>query len=134
MTRIQYDAMRSPAGSLLVGDPETVAAKIERWREVLGVERFMLHISVGSLPHDHVLRSIELLGTKVAPLVNGEFVTRHDDLALKEPGLKQADRLDDLAQRIGPGDHRCEFPGLDVLEDPSILSCLERRRTYAAGS
>jgi probable LLM family oxidoreductase len=72
MTRIQYDAMRSPAGSLLVGDPETVATKIVRWGEVLGVERFMLHISVGSLPHDQVLRSIQLLGTKVAPLVNGD--------------------------------------------------------------
>ncbi len=72
MTRIQYDAMRSPAGSLLVGDPETVASKILRLREVLGIERFMLHISVGSLPNEQVLRSIQLLGTKVAPLVNGD--------------------------------------------------------------
>lgn len=69
MTRIQYDRMRTPQGSLVVGDPEMVASKILRWREVLGIERFMLHISVGTLPHEQVLRSIELLGTEVAPLV-----------------------------------------------------------------
>lgn len=70
MTPDQFDAMRSPMGSLVLGDPEMVAAKILRWQQVLGIQRFMLHISVGTLPHDQVLRSIELLGTKVAPLVN----------------------------------------------------------------
>lgn len=71
MTQQQYDWMRSPEGSLVLGDAETVAAKILRWREVLGVTRFELHVSVGTLPHESVLRSIELLGTKVAPLVRG---------------------------------------------------------------
>jgi hypothetical protein len=46
-----------------------VAEKIVRWREVLGIERFMLHTSVGTLPHEKVLRSIELFGTEVAPRV-----------------------------------------------------------------
>jgi probable LLM family oxidoreductase len=69
MSRIQFEQMRQPNGSLVFGDPEMVAAKIIRWREILGIERFMLHISVGTLPHDEVLRSIELLGTEVAPLV-----------------------------------------------------------------
>lgn len=69
MTREQYDMMRQPDGSLVLGDPETVAAKIVRWKEVLGVNRFELHVSVGTLPHEKVLRSIELLGTEVAPLV-----------------------------------------------------------------
>jgi alkanesulfonate monooxygenase SsuD/methylene tetrahydromethanopterin reductase-like flavin-dependent oxidoreductase (luciferase family) len=69
MTRPQFDAMRGPEGSLVFGDAETVAAKILRMREVLGIQRFMLHISVGTLPHDKVLRAIELLGTKVGPLV-----------------------------------------------------------------
>lgn len=69
MTRQQFDMMRRPEGSLVLGDAETVAAKILRWREILGVTRFELHISVGTLPHEKVLRSIELLGTKVAPLV-----------------------------------------------------------------
>ncbi len=71
MTREQYNLMRSPGGSLVLGDPETVAAKILRWKEVLGINRFELHVSVGSLPHDQVLRNIELLGTKVAPMVRG---------------------------------------------------------------
>ncbi len=69
MTRPQFDSMRSPEGSLVLGDPDDVAAKILRWREVLGIERFMLHISVGTLPHDRVLHAIELLGTEVAPRV-----------------------------------------------------------------
>ena len=71
MTRTQYDMMRGPEGSLVLGDPQTVAAKILRWKEVLGVNRFELHVSVGTLPHHQVLRSIELLGTKVAPIVRG---------------------------------------------------------------
>lgn len=70
MTRRQFDWMRSEEGSLVLGDVTTVANKILRWKEVLGVDRFELHVSVGTLPHDKVLRSIELLGTKVAPIVN----------------------------------------------------------------
>jgi len=69
MTRPQYDMMRSPTGSLVLGDPETVAAKILYLRDILGISRFMLHTSVGTMPHDQVLESIRLLGTKVAPLV-----------------------------------------------------------------
>ncbi len=70
MTTHQFDAMRSAEGSLVIGDPETVASKILRWREILGVNRFELHMSVGTMPHEKVLRSIELLGTEVAPRVN----------------------------------------------------------------
>ena len=70
MTRPQFEMMLAPEGSLVLGDVETVAAKIIRMREVLGIDRFMLHISVGTLPHELVLHAIELLGTKVAPLVN----------------------------------------------------------------
>lgn len=69
MTREQYEWMRSENGSLLLGDPEVVASKILHWKEVLGVTRFELHVSVGTLPHEKVLRSIELLGTEVAPRV-----------------------------------------------------------------
>lgn len=68
LTREQYEWMRSPDGSLVVGDPRAVAAKIDRWREILGISRFMLH-TAGSVPHEKALRSIELLGTKVAHLV-----------------------------------------------------------------
>lgn len=69
MTHAQFEMMRGPGGSLVLGDVETVAKKIIRMREVLGIDRFMLHVSVGTLPHDQVLHAIELLGSKVAPLV-----------------------------------------------------------------
>ena len=69
MTRPQFETMRSPDGSLVLGDPDEVAAKILRWRDILGISRFMLHVSVGTMPHEQVTRSIELLGTAVAPLV-----------------------------------------------------------------
>lgn len=66
--RGQYDAMRGPNGNLVMGSVETVAGKIAHWRELLDLDRFMLH-SVGAPPHEAVLRSIELLGTEVAPRV-----------------------------------------------------------------
>ena len=69
MNRSHFDAMTGPGGSLTLGNPETVAKKILHLRDVLGIERYMLHISVGTLPHDQVLRTIELLGNEVAPLV-----------------------------------------------------------------
>ena len=75
MTRDQFDAMRSPAGSLVLGDPDEVAAKILRWREILGIERFMLHVSVGTMPHEVVMRSVELLGTEVRPRVEAAIAT-----------------------------------------------------------
>lgn len=69
MTRPQFEAMRSESGSLLIGNPEEVAAKILRWRDLLDIDRFMLHVSVGTLSHDVVMRVIEQLGTEVAPIV-----------------------------------------------------------------
>ncbi len=69
MTREQFDWMRSEEGSLVIGDPDAVAAKILRWREILDIDRFELHVSVGSMPPEVVHRSIELLGTEVGPLV-----------------------------------------------------------------
>jgi probable LLM family oxidoreductase len=69
MTRPQFDAMRTPGGPLVLGAPGTVAEKILRWREMLGISRFMLHVSVGTMPHEQVMRSIELLGTEVADMV-----------------------------------------------------------------
>ncbi|UGT42192.1 LLM class flavin-dependent oxidoreductase [Nocardia yamanashiensis] len=69
MTREQFDALRSQSGSLFVGTPDYVAGKIADIRDTLGLDRFMLHTSVGTLPHEKVLRNIELLGEKVAPQV-----------------------------------------------------------------
>ncbi len=69
MTKEQFDWMRSEEGSLVIGDPDTVAKKILRWREILGIERFELHVSVGTMPPEVVHRSIEMLGKEVGPLV-----------------------------------------------------------------
>ena len=72
-TRATFDSARSLRGALYVGDPETVAEKIVLLHNNLGVTRFFLHVNVGTLPHKEVLRAIELLGTKVAPIVHREL-------------------------------------------------------------
>ena len=69
MNRQQFDAMREPKGSLLVGSPQQLVDKILYQYELFGNTRFLLHISVGTLPHAKVMRAIELLGTVVAPQV-----------------------------------------------------------------
>ena len=56
-------------GSLYVGSPDTVAAKIARTIQTLGLARFDLKYSHGGLPHDLLMRSIELYGTQVVPKV-----------------------------------------------------------------
>ena len=56
-------------GSLYVGSPETVARKIAATVKALGVARFQLKYSAGPLPHEKLMRSIELYGRKVVPLV-----------------------------------------------------------------
>jgi probable oxidoreductase, LLM family len=69
MSRAHYENMREPRGALLVGSPQQVIDKILFNHELFGITRFLLHISVGTLPHAQVMRAIELLGTVVAPAV-----------------------------------------------------------------
>jgi hypothetical protein len=70
MTRAHFDAQLGPTGALLVGDPETVTEKILRVNESLGgISRLTFQMSVAALPHAKMLRAIELLGIRVAPLV-----------------------------------------------------------------
>jgi alkanesulfonate monooxygenase SsuD/methylene tetrahydromethanopterin reductase-like flavin-dependent oxidoreductase (luciferase family) len=69
MNREQYEIMRNPQGSLLVGSPQQVIDKILYQHELFGNTRFLAQMSVGTMPHDKLMRSIELLGTKVAPVV-----------------------------------------------------------------
>ncbi|KAA5541228.1 LLM class flavin-dependent oxidoreductase [Adhaeribacter rhizoryzae] len=69
MNRAQFEMMRAPEGSLLVGSPQQVIEKILYNYELFGNTRFLLHISVGTLPHAKVMRAIELLGNVVAPAV-----------------------------------------------------------------
>ena len=69
-TRAQYDATRSKTGALLVGDSEMIAEKIVRENEALGgLSRITILLTAGTLPHRKVMHAIELLGTRVAPLV-----------------------------------------------------------------
>jgi probable LLM family oxidoreductase len=76
MTRNQYDASSSLRGHLAVGDPIAVAEKILYQHEALGHSRYMLQLSVGTLPHQQVMHAIELYGTKVAPMVRAEVERR----------------------------------------------------------
>lgn len=69
-TRQQFDAMTGPEGAFLVGDPQTVAAKIIQASETLGgISRITFQMSTASLDTTAMKRSIELLGTEVAPIV-----------------------------------------------------------------
>ena len=72
----QFDAERGPLGANLVGTPDEVAAKIIYEHDLFGLDRFLIQMSVGTLPHEKVLRSIELFGTKVAPIVRREIERR----------------------------------------------------------
>ena len=69
MNREHFEQLRSRSGSLLVGSPEQVIEKILYEHEIFKNTRFLAQMSVGTLPHAQMMRSIELFGTKVAPAV-----------------------------------------------------------------
>ncbi|MGA7412553.1 MAG: LLM class flavin-dependent oxidoreductase [Bryobacteraceae bacterium] len=74
VTRAQFDATRGATGALLIGDPETVAEKILYENEVLGgIARITMLLNDGSVPHKKAMHAIELLGTRVAPIVQKEL-------------------------------------------------------------
>ncbi|BDI31085.1 luciferase [Capsulimonas corticalis] len=71
-TRAHFDAQRGPAGALLVGDADTVGRKILRVSEALGgVSRFTVQMNAAAVPQEKMLRSIEILGEGVAPILRG---------------------------------------------------------------
>ena len=72
----EYEALRSPRGALAVGSPEQVAEKILFEHELFGNDRYIGQMSVGAVAHADVMRSIELFGTEVAPLVRAEVEKR----------------------------------------------------------
>ena len=70
VTRAHFDAQTGARGALLVGSPEEAAEKIIRHGEALGgISRVTFQMDTAHLPHDKLLQSIELLGTRVAPLL-----------------------------------------------------------------
>jgi probable LLM family oxidoreductase len=69
-TRAQFDAGTTPEGAYFVGSPQEVIDKILAQHEWFKHDRFGLQLSVGTLPHRHVMRAIELYGTVVKPAVD----------------------------------------------------------------
>lgn len=73
VTRAQFDALRGKTGALLVGSPDEVAEKILLHSEALGgTTRITFHMDVAVSEQSKLLRSIELLGSRVAPVVRKE--------------------------------------------------------------
>jgi alkanesulfonate monooxygenase SsuD/methylene tetrahydromethanopterin reductase-like flavin-dependent oxidoreductase (luciferase family) len=67
--RAHFDEARSPRGALFVGDPETVAEKIVAQHKLFRNDRFLLQMAIGEMPHDKIMKAIEIYGTEVAPIV-----------------------------------------------------------------
>lgn len=71
-TRQQFDFECTLRGALFVGSPQEIIDKILFQYSLFRHQRFLLQLTVGPMPHDKVLRAIELLGTEVAPVVRKE--------------------------------------------------------------
>jgi len=69
MTRERFDASLGLRQHLMIGSPEQVTEKILFQKERLGHQRYLMQMSVGTMPHAQTMLSIELFGTKVAPAV-----------------------------------------------------------------
>jgi probable LLM family oxidoreductase len=76
-TRPQFEKMREPRGALAVGSPQGVIDKILLQHELFRHDRYLAQFSVGTMPHAQIMRSIELLGTRVAPVVRAEIARRN---------------------------------------------------------
>jgi probable LLM family oxidoreductase len=73
-TREGFDAQRGPLGALLIGSPDEVVDKLLRHSEALGgVSRFTFQMNAASLPHAKLMQAIEMLGTRVAPVLHREL-------------------------------------------------------------
>jgi probable LLM family oxidoreductase len=79
MNRQGFDASTSLHGALLVGSPQQVVDKILYEHDLFGHTRFLAQMSIGALPHKQAMKSIELLGTRVAPEVKKHTSTKRTD-------------------------------------------------------
>ncbi len=75
-TRQQFDAARTLRGSDFVGGPDEISEKILFQHEIFGHQRLLLQLGVGTVDHAHMMHAIELLGTRVAPVVREEIRRR----------------------------------------------------------
>ena len=71
-SRQRFEAERTLRGALFVGSPQEVIDKVLYQYELFHHDRFLIQLTVGPMPHDRVMRAIELLGTEVAPVVRRE--------------------------------------------------------------
>jgi probable LLM family oxidoreductase len=71
-SRQQFEASRARRGALLVGSPQEMIDKIMFQYEIFRHDRFMAQFSVGAVPHDKMMRAIELYGSSVAPVIRRE--------------------------------------------------------------
>jgi probable LLM family oxidoreductase len=71
-TREHFEASRTLRGALAVGSPQEVIDKIMYQYRIFRHDRFLAQFSVGTVPHDKMMQSIELLGTQVAPVIRRE--------------------------------------------------------------
>lgn len=76
MTKEQFIGSTSLRGANFIGSPDDIIEKILFQHEIFGHKRLLLQLSVGTMPHDKVMHAIELLGTKVAPVIREEIARR----------------------------------------------------------
>jgi probable LLM family oxidoreductase len=81
MRREQYEASATLRGANFVGSPDDIIEKILFQHSIFNHQRLLLQLSVGTMPHDKLMHAIELLGTKVAPVVREEIARRVATLA-----------------------------------------------------
>lgn len=77
LSKGDYLQMVSENGAMIVGDVETVTRKIIRLIETLQLDRFLLHLPLGSMPHADILNAIRLYGEEVAPRVRAYFENKN---------------------------------------------------------
>lgn len=75
-TRSAFEASSTIRGANVIGSPDEVIEKILFQHEIFGHNRMLLQLTVGTMPHDKVMHAVELLGTKVAPVVREEIAKR----------------------------------------------------------
>ncbi len=73
ITRQQFEGSRSLRGSDFVGTSDEVIEKILFQHKIFSHGRFLIQLGIGTIPHAKMMRAIELLGTKVAPVVRKEI-------------------------------------------------------------
>ncbi len=73
MSREQFEASTTLKGANFIGSPQEIIDKILYQHEIFGHNRFLMQMSVGSVPHEKMMKSIELFATEVAPVVRKEL-------------------------------------------------------------